>query len=139
MDDDSVRDILDKLLKRRAEITKEADGLDTLIALYKGSLSRPRSESVSADQLSFYDAPSTRAIRNAEKARAIDAARRLILANNRPMRRGEIVEALEEQGFHLPGADRVKVFGTNLWRSGKFRSVEDEGYWPKDTPLPRRP
>ena len=53
------------------------------------------------------------------------------------MKRGELVKRLLDQGYSLPGRDKNKVFGTNLWRSGKFRAVDGEGYWPKDVVLPR--
>lgn len=53
------------------------------------------------------------------------------------MKRSELVATLETQGFNFPGKDKTKVFGTNIWRSGKFRAVDDKGYWPKDVPLPK--
>lgn len=138
MPSESSREILDKLLERRREIAREAHGLDALIDVYEALLSQPRSESVDGNQLSLYAQPTSRAMRSAETARTIDAARREILAANRPLKRGELVDVLERKGFSFHGADRVKVFGTNLWRSGKFRTIGDEGYWPRDTPLPRR-
>jgi hypothetical protein len=67
----------------------------------------------------------------------METARRLILKNNRPMKRGELVRELQKMGFDLPGTDKNKVLGTNLWRSGKFRTIEGRGYWPKDVPLPK--
>jgi len=54
------------------------------------------------------------------------------------MKRGELVSKLESQGFSFPGHDKNKVFGTNLWRSGRFRTVGDQGYWPKDVTLPKQ-
>jgi hypothetical protein len=132
------QDILTKLLERRAELVKEAAALDALISHYQRLESRMESESLEMPgQLSFYGAPSSRAVKAAEIARMVDAARRIILVANRPMKRGDIAQALEQQGFELPGRDKNKVLGTNLWRSGKFRTIGDQGYWPKDTPLPR--
>lgn len=134
----SEQDILPKLLDRRAELVKEAAALDALIAHYQRLASRSRSESPDlAGQLDLYGGLSSRTIKAAEIARTVDAARKMILAANRPMKRGELSKALTAQGFELPGKDRNKVLGTNLWRSGKFRTVGDQGYWPKDTPLPR--
>lgn len=132
-------DILPKLLERRAELIREAAALDALISHYQRLSSQKESESSEMPgQLSLYGKPSPRAVKAAEIARTVDAARRVILAANRPMKRGELAEALSGQGFQLPGQDRNKVLGTNLWRSGKFRAVEDKGYWPKDTPLPKQ-
>lgn len=131
-------DFMAKLLARRAELEKEAAALDTLISHYQRLASRAQSESTALPgQLDLYGGLSSRHVKAAEIARIIDAARKLILAANRPMKRGELVRALISQGFVLAGKDKNKVLGTNLWRSGKFRTVGDEGYWPKDTPLPR--
>jgi hypothetical protein len=66
----------------------------------------------------------------------VDTARRIIVAEGRPMKRGELVKRLEERAFKITGADKNKVFGTNLWRSGKFVAVKGKGYWPSDIALP---
>lgn len=138
MASEDIRDILDKLLKRRDEIIKEAAALDNLISLYKGLSREAKSESLFDEvQLSFYAQPSSRAAQALEINRTIEAARKLMIKEGRPMKRGEIVNILKDQGFSFPGKDKNKVFGTNLWRSGKFRTVGDKGYWPKDVVLPK--
>lgn len=65
-----------------------------------------------------------------------DASEREILKEGRPLSRSELIERLEPQGFSFPGGDRVKVFGTNLWRSRRFISLKGIGYWPDAHPLP---
>ncbi|MBV9839985.1 MAG: hypothetical protein JOY99_00360 [Sphingomonadaceae bacterium] len=131
-------EFLDKLLRRREEIIRELAALDNLLSVYGGlSDARDSESSADSDQLSLYQWPQSRASQAAEIARSIEAARKIILREKRPMKRGELVIELERRGYILPGKDKNKVFGTNLWRSGKFRSVEDRGYWPKDVPLPR--
>lgn len=65
-----------------------------------------------------------------------DAAERAILDEGKPLSRSELIERLEPEGFAFPGGDRVKVFGTNLWRSRRFISLKGLGYWPKSHPLP---
>ena len=45
----------------------------------------------------------------------IEEARRLILKENRPMKRGELVRQLEARGFKIAGTDKNKVFGTTVW------------------------
>jgi len=140
MASDDVKEILDKLLIRKANLIKEAAALDSLISLYHGLIKRDESESTEAEaagQLSFYQRPSSRAAQAAEITRMIEAARKLIIKERRPMKRGELVQALEKQGFVFPGKDKNKVFGTNIWRSGKFRTIGDKGYWPKDMALPK--
>lgn len=138
MANEDVREILDKLLERRAFLSKEVVALDNLIGLYHRLSSQASSES-SADvnQLDLYRQPSSRATQAAEIARTIEAARKLIIREGRPMKRGELVERLESQGFSFPGRDKNKVFGTNVWRSGRFRTVGEQGYWPKDVTLPK--
>ena len=138
MPSDSARDLLAKALERRQELAREAASLDALIELYGRILSHSASESPDDEQLTLYGSPTSRALRATETARAIDAARKVILSANKPLKRGDLVRELEKQGFRFPGKDKNKVFGTNLWRSGRFRTIEEEGYWPKDTPLPKR-
>lgn len=138
MADETARELLDKALKRREEIGREVAALDNLIAVYRRLLSVHTTESDSAvDQPDLYRGLSRREIRAAQIAELMDAARKIIIAERRPMKRGELVKRLTEQGFHIVGGDRNKVFGTNLWRSGKFRTVEGKGYWPKDVTLPK--
>jgi hypothetical protein len=79
---------------------------------------------------------SQRAIRTARINEMVDEARRIMVTERRPMKRGELVRRLEGRGFKILGTDKNKVFGTNLWRSGKFRMVEGKGYWPNDVALP---
>ena len=138
MAEQTPKEILDILLKRRDKISKELEALENLIVVYKGLSADDGSESASADagQLRLSLQRSPRAVQAASIARSMDAARRIILSERRPMKRGELVKRLQEEGFILPGADKNKVFGTNIWRSGKFRTIEGRGYWPKDVKLP---
>jgi hypothetical protein len=138
MADPNISEILDKLLERRALLAREMAALDNLVGLYHRLSSRENSESaMDPSQLDLYRHPSSRAAQAAEINRTIEAAKRLIIKEGRPMKRGELVQALEGQGYGFPGKDKNKVFGTNLWRSGKFRTIEGRGYWPKDVTLPR--
>jgi hypothetical protein len=135
---EDIKEILANLLERREKLSVEAIALDNLIAVYKKTLESSASESVSdSDQPELYNRPTSRAVQAAAIANAIEAARKLIISNRRPMKRGELVDILERQGFSFPGIDKSKVFGTNIWRSGKFRAVEGKGYWPKDVALPK--
>jgi hypothetical protein len=130
-----AKELLDKALKRRAELAAEAGALDNLISFYRGLLRRQSPERVH-EQPDLYRGPSPRAVHAAQVAEMMEAARRIIIAERRPMKRGELRKRLEEQGFEIRGRDKNKVFGTNLWRSGKFRPIEGRGYWPKDVDLP---
>ncbi|HEY0043225.1 MAG TPA: hypothetical protein VGB62_01635 [Allosphingosinicella sp.] len=135
---ETAKELLAKLLKRRAEISAEAAALDSLISVYRGLSERENLESATqTEQPELYGTRSDRAFRAAQVAAMMDAARKIIISERRPMKRGELVKRLTEQGFIVTGKDKNKVFGTNLWRSGRFRMVEGEGYWPKDVILPR--
>jgi hypothetical protein len=134
----TAREVLEKAIERRAELTQEMAALDNLISLYRGLLSRSPSESLAdLDQPDLYRGLPPRAVHAAQIAEMMDAARRLIIAEKRPMKRGELVKKLREQGFEIVGKDKNKVFGTNIWRSGRFRMIEGRGYWPKDVAFPK--
>lgn len=63
-------------------------------------------------------------------------ARQVLLESGQPMKRGELVRALEARGIPLLGKDKNKNLGTIMWRHGDmFVSIEKLGYWPKDVPL----
>jgi len=128
-----AREILDKALKRREELRVESEALDSLIKTYNALLYPQKNFSeTDEEQPDLYRGASQRAIHRARVAEMVDAARRIIIAQRRPMKRGELVKRLEEQGYEVVGTDKNKVFGTNLWRSGRFQMIEGKGYWPND-------
>lgn len=133
----SARELLDKALKRRAELSVESEALDLFIETYQRILNLGTEvRDAPSDQLDLYRGSTPRAIQAARVAEMIDAARRLMIAEKRPMKRGELVKRLEAQGFEVVGKDKNKVFGTNLWRSERFVAVDGKGYWPNDIELP---
>jgi hypothetical protein len=133
----TVDQIISKALKRLDEIKSEAEALDNLISMYRGmQKSTPASAEPDEHQPDLYGKVSAREVHAAEVAQQLEAAKRIILAEKRPMKRGELRERLEAQNFVLRGRDKTKVFGTNLWRSGKFIAVKGQGYWPSDIPPP---
>lgn len=129
------REILDKALKRREELRLESEALDSLIETYRRLLSLAPS-APPADQLHLWQGGSPRAQQAAYISELLEESKRIILAEKRPMKRGELVQRLERLGYKLPGGDKNKVFGTNLWRSGEFVQVEGQGYWPEGVSLP---
>lgn len=132
----SPREMLASLRKRREFIRAELSALDSLISTYEVALSVDASEfQKDEDQFELYKGKSSRAAQTAAIAESIEAVRKIVLKAGKPMKRGELVSELEKMGYDLPGQDKNKVLGTNLWRSGKFRSVPKKGYWPKDVPL----
>lgn len=131
------KEMLANALKRREELTLESEALDNLISMYRRLLSVEDSSPANhEEQPDLYRGESSRAKYAAQVAEMVDVARRLIIAEKRPMKRGELVKKLEAQGYQIVGGDKNKVFGTNLWRSKKFQSIEGKGYWPIDVKLP---
>jgi hypothetical protein len=139
VESDTIREILAKALKRQEELREEFEALQSVIAHYRRQMARPLGEG--ADEQASLDlrmeANSLKA-RSAYISRLMDEARRLIVRDGRPLKRGELVHQLEREGFPVEGRDKAKVLGTNLWRSGKFEHIEGAGYWPRDLPLPKR-
>lgn len=133
----AARELLANLLKRREELRRESEALENLIATY-AEISGAAAHEIERDdeQPDLYRGMSQRGIRTAQIADMMAATRRIILAEGHPMKRGELVRRLTEQGFKIDGNDKNKVFGTNLWRSGKFRPVGNRGYWPLDIDIP---
>ena len=137
MDNDTVRELLSKALKRQNELRSEFDALQNLISHYQKHLSgnSPATE----EQPSLDLRTSSVKARSVYVARVMEEARRLILEARRPLKRGELVRLLERDGLPIEGTDKAKVLGTNLWRSGQFEQIEGQGYWPKDVPRPPPP
>lgn len=131
-------DLYKQALERREKLIAELRAVEQLILTYE-KLQGVRKNAQEPDNqlgLSFETKPS-RAQRSANVSELLDRAKEIILAEERPMTRSQLVNRLESEGYELEGADKHKVFGTNIWRSGRFLSLKGAGYWPKDTPLPR--
>jgi len=131
------RALLDNALKRQKELIRELEALTKFIEEYeKLDEDRESGDSTDEEHPQLFRAPSQR-LEHAERlAEMIDAARRIIIAEKRPMQRGELRKRIEGLGFKVTGQDKNKVFGTNLWRSQKFQMIRGKGYWPMDMELP---
>lgn len=119
----------DAAARQRDMFDAKVRTLNTLINDYQNSLGR-------ASQADLFGRVMSRAERSEHVANMMSAAEELILAAKRPLTRSELQEALEARGYQVDGTDKAKVLGTNLWRSGRFRSIKGAGYWPKQSPLP---
>lgn len=135
MPEETVRSLLSKATRRQRELRLELEALQRLIDDYR-RIQDLRDEDPDAEQLHLWHGGSRRALKSDEVSAMLDETRRIILKERRPMKRGELVRQLETRGFKFSGADKNKVFGTNIWRSGKFDQIAGHGYWPKDEPLP---
>ena len=66
-----------------------------------------------------------------------DLAKKVILEAGHPLTRGQIVQAIEAQGYTIPGNDKPQHVGTVLWRfKDEMPNITGRGYWPKDKPIP---
>lgn len=134
MGNESVRELLSKLLKRREELRLESEALDRLITTYRDLALLEKEREV--DQLELGIGGNSKRARSAYVAEMMAAARRLILSEGRPMTRSQLLRRLEQEGYVVDGKDKAKVLGTNIWRSEQFDHVDGLGYWPRGTPLP---
>lgn len=136
MADESIRELLSKLLKRRDELRLESEALEKLIETYRQLSMLDKEQDL--PQLDLWKGSRSRRGRSAYVAEMMAAARRQILSEGRPLTRSELLQRLEAEGYVIDGSDKSKVLGTNLWRSGQFQHIDKRGYWPTDTPIPRR-
>ena len=131
----SSRDLMAKALKRRAELVAEVEALDRFVQDY--AIAAKIDVDPEDAQQSLFGPPGERAAHAERLSEMLDAARRVLVAEQRPMKRSELRSRVEAMGFPVLGADKNKVFGTNLWRSKRFRTIAGRGYWPVDEPLPK--
>jgi hypothetical protein len=130
-------ELLDIALKRRDELRAEVEALNKFIQDYQRLVAaQPRNDDDAVTQLNLWAGTSRRSLKSEDVALLLEEVRRLILSENRPLTRSELVRRLEDRGYKIVGRDKAKVLGTNIWRSQKFQHVEGRGYWPTDLPLP---
>ncbi|UUL81897.1 hypothetical protein [Sphingomonas qomolangmaensis] len=131
-------DLLRQAYERRERLRRELAALDVFIANSESIASGP-SPDTRANYEFRLEPPSAsrgRAVRTPNLNKLYEAAEQTILQAGKPLSRSELLKRLEQQGFSFPGTDKVKVFGTNLWRSRRFISLKGFGYWPETHPLP---
>ena len=60
-------------------------------------------------------------------------ARKLLIENGRPMKRGQLIKRFHSHGLRIGGSDEVKNFGAKIWKAkDQFINISGEGYWPRD-------
>lgn len=128
-------DLLGRAYERRERLRAELRAIETFIAQYE-QLRAPSHSAAAELPLAPPESPSMRQREKTDLNAVLDAAERAILAEGRPLSRGTLLRMLEDKGYKFAGGDKVKVFGTNLWRSGRFKSLKGLGYWPEAHPLP---
>jgi hypothetical protein len=64
-------------------------------------------------------------------------ARRILVENGRPMKRGQLIKSFHSRGLRVGGADESKNFGAKIWKARNiFINIPSEGYWPRDVACP---
>ena len=133
----TAEELYSKSMKRREELLLEIEALSNFIASYERLFAlKSAAARTQADEPNLFGPTSRRAARAERIAEMVEAARKTVIAAQRPMKRGELREKVEQLGFEMVGTDKNKVFGTNLWRSKKFKMIDGQGYWPTDVELP---
>ncbi|MCT8002840.1 hypothetical protein NZL82_13245 [Sphingomonas sanguinis] len=133
-------ELLRQAYERRERLRQELKLVENLIADYLRLEAHTLNRAKPANYELSLEAPaSTRQrLTGAELNNVMDAAEAVIAEAGKPLSRSELMDRLESQGFHFPGTDKTKVFGTNLWRSKRFLNLKGIGYWPKGVPLPAK-
>ncbi|USI74260.1 hypothetical protein [Sphingomonas morindae] len=129
-------DLLRKALERRSQLRAELEALDRLIHTYARIQEGQINFDMGDTLFPVGRAGRSRAEQSAQLSTLLDDARGLIVEAGRPLTRSQLVAGLEAAGHRLDGTDKVKVLGTNIWRSRRFWNLKGAGYWPKDLPVP---
>lgn len=130
-------DFLRQAYDRRDRLREQLAAVDEFIAKFEQMQPSARSGTQSNYELQLEGTPMRgRGTRTPNLDAVFDATEAMILEAGKPLSRSELLHRLEAQGFKFPGTDKVKVFGTNLWRSRRFVSLKGLGYWPEAHPLP---
>lgn len=76
---------------------------------------------------------------NPKPALVIEKVKMILLNNNRPMTRTELLRELSESGIIIGGYNPSKVLGTTLWRArADIINLDGYGYWVRARPLPNQ-
>lgn len=128
---------IDKVLKERAILLDRLKKIDEFIVAYEGYTGTKIDQNdlfVSNDDLADQGYPQN-TVRKKWKRKVAPAliaklSERVIREHGEPMRRGEIVEAVEALGFEIHSTDKNRYVGTILWRNiDIFDNIEGYGYW----------
>ncbi|WP_398465062.1 hypothetical protein [Tardiphaga sp.] len=135
----STTDLIDRLLRIRADMVEKLKQTDALIEEIRNFENKVATLSGDAQsELSFtIGSPTQRRRGHVSPEQIADEVYELIREKGRPMKRGEIARALLERNIPLAGKDRNKNVGTILWRhQDRFVNIPKLGYWIADTDLP---
>lgn len=132
------RQIMRELRGRRARLVDQLDKLDATIQMLEETIRVSQPEFDFATPADTLEEQVVKRERGELPPETIARyARETLLEFGKPMKRGELVRALEQKGVPLAGKDKNKNLGTILWRHGDmFVSLAGLGYWPRDVRIP---
>lgn len=125
--------LLNEARLRRDKLKLELQALEEFIVSYE------RAQGIGvqpSEKVDLFSSALTRKAKAGLVEKQLEVARQAMLDADRPLNRREIYEAVLRAGLEVIGSDKLKVLGTNVWRSGKFVRVDQMGYWPKGVPVP---
>jgi hypothetical protein len=145
-----MTDALYNALKRKKEIEIELEEIEEFLRLHSkfvgtnrdilDTLPLCRNRTNSTDETQLLRRLRNLALRSSEKPRGRPADFASIIEHilndlGRPLRRGELVEQIEQRAVKIPSGDKERYVGTIIWRNReRFVSLQDLGYWLKDRP-----
>ncbi|MBV1707525.1 MAG: hypothetical protein KGQ37_09990 [Hyphomicrobiales bacterium] len=137
-------ELIEQFRQRRAAAQEAADKFSHVISLLEKAKAALNNEQLSALLKSFQPTLSQAFPTEPSRVRGIVSpaeiaglVKTILREEGRPMKRGQLVAALERQNIPLAGNDKNKNLGTILWRhKNEFVHLERLGYWLADMPLP---
>lgn len=145
----SFENDLGEAIRRRQELVQELEKIDQLINLLgwwrEESTARPAKtltgspdhHPLAATQNRQSPTPESALEPFATPAEVIRETLIVLSEHGRPLKRGQLLKELADNGVRIRGGDKSKVLGTTLWRAkDKIISIDGWGYWIKDRPSP---
>ncbi|WP_155774438.1 hypothetical protein [Rhizobium etli] len=115
---EAARDLLRQLLSAKSSVSIEQSPSGQTVSLKKIKPKRHRSGSQTAE--------------------VISRAKEILRAEERPLDRGVLLEAIERTGFKITANNPARFIGRTLWESPEFIHIPGEGYWLKGMDLPKK-
>lgn len=138
-------DEIKKIMEKRERLRREIEKIDTFLKLYRDLTGiHPEHSEPSTGNAVTHDTDELRSRGRKRQPATVSPAdiipmvRRVLLEQERPMTRSELLDELENRDVRLAGKDKARYLGTILRRAREeFVNIDNVGYWPKDVPYLR--
>lgn len=140
---------LSEAIRRRQELVQELEKIEQLINLLgwwrDEAIARPAKTQAGPPTHRPFDLAHDQQLPKPESppepfatpAEVIRETLIVLSEHGRPLKRGQLLKELADNGVRIRGGDKSKVLGTTLWRAkDKIISIDGWGYWIKDRPSP---